>query len=247
MNGNNNDPMRTAAARVQASKAIYRIMRAAVASGGYGAAAAAVRETLPVLFKLLIGVFLAAGVFSVVILTALPNIFFGFRSSHTDAVIRMTDQAAAIGGAYMSLEDFESAYIDSVVENIAEAYEEIGVTIDHIIVNNAMGEDDLLWLIAIHSVAYQQELDAMSTEYIHEFCKASIFCAPRLHIWGEDEEQAVTTLTVKVERLDPEEWMDLLGFDDDAKLWADKLFEIMKESNAINDYASYYDAGVEEG
>ena len=130
MNGNNNDPMRTAAARVQASKAIYRIMRAAVASGGYGAAAAAVRETLPVLFKLLIGVFLAAGVFSVVILTALPNIFFGFRSSHTDAVIRMTDQAAAIGGAYMSLEDFESAYIDSVVENIAEAYEEIGVDLD---------------------------------------------------------------------------------------------------------------------
>ena len=57
----------------------------------------------------------------------------------------------------------------------------------------------------------------------------------------------MTTLTVKVERLDPEEWMDRLGFDDDAKLWADKLFEIMKESNAINDYASYYDAGVEEG
>lgn len=247
MNGNSNDPMRTAAARVQASKAIYRIIRAAAASGGYGAAVAAVKETLPVLIKLLIGVFLAAGVFSVVILTALPNIFFGFRSSHTDAVIRMTKQAAAIGGAYMSLEDFESAYIDSVVESIVEAYEEIGVTIDHVIVDNAMGENDLLWLIAIHSVAHQQELDAMSTEYVHEFCKASIFCVPRLHVWGEGEEQTVTTLTVKVERLDPEEWMDQLGFDENARLWADKLFEIMKESNAINDYASYYDAAVEEG
>ena len=36
--------------------------------------------------------------------------------------------------------------------------------------------------------------------------------------------------------------MDQLGFDEDAKLWAGALFETLEESDAINKYASYYNA-----
>ena len=60
----------------------------------------------------------AAIVIPMVIFTALPNIFFGYSSSDTDTVIRMTEQAMTIGGVYMSLEDFEAAQIDSVVTGI---------------------------------------------------------------------------------------------------------------------------------
>ena len=50
-----------------------------------------------------------------VIFTALPNIFFGYSSSDTDAIAQMTGQAMTIGGVYMSLEDFEAAQILSLI------------------------------------------------------------------------------------------------------------------------------------
>ncbi len=36
--------------------------------------------------------------------------------------------------------------------------------------------------------------------------------------------------------------MEQLGFDDDAKLWAGALFETLEESDAIDEYSSYYDS-----
>ena len=52
----------------------------------------------------------------------------------------------------------------------------------------------------------------------------------------------MTTLEITVKRLDPDDLMDQLGFDEDAKLWAGALFETLEESDAINKYASYYNA-----
>ena len=240
-NSNSRSGAQTAANLARAAKAAYRIAQAAAVSGAYGAAVAAAKEALPFLIKIAIGILIAAIVIPMVIFTALPNIFFGYNSSDTDTVIRMTEQAMTIGGAYMSLEDFEKTYIDSVVTAIAAEYEEDGTTIDRIIVNNSMKEEDLLWLIAINSAAYQQDLDAMSASHIREFCKSRISYVPTLGIAGGDD-NAVTTLKVEVKRLDPEELMEQLGFDEDAKLWAGALFETLEESDAINKYAAYYDA-----
>ena len=36
-----------------------------------------------------------------------------------------------------------------------------------------MKEDDLLWIIAINSAAYEQDLDAMSAELIQNFCQST--------------------------------------------------------------------------
>lgn len=228
-----------AADLARAAKAAYRIAQAAAVSGAYGAAVAAAKEALPLLIKIAVGILVAAIVIPMVIFTALPNIFFGYNSSDTDTVRRMTEQAMTIGGAYMSLEDFEKTQIDSVVTAIAAEYEEDGTVIDRIIVDNSMKEEDLLWLIAINSAAHQQNLDAMSASNIREFCKSRISYLPSLGIGGDG---TVSTLKITVKRLDPEELMDQLGFDEDAKLWAGALFETLEESDAINEYSSYYDA-----
>lgn len=47
-------------------------------------------------------------------------------------MIHMTEQAMRIGGAYMSLDDFERTQIDSIVTGIAAEYEADGTAIDHI-------------------------------------------------------------------------------------------------------------------
>ena len=111
-NNNSRSGAQKAVDLARAAKAAYRIAQAAAVSGVYGAAVAAAKEALPFLIKIAIGIVVAAIVIPMVIFTALPNIFFGYNSSDTDTVIRMTEQAMTIGGTYMSLEDFEKTYID---------------------------------------------------------------------------------------------------------------------------------------
>ena len=178
---------------------------------------------------------------SMVIFTALPNIFFGYRSSDTDAIAQMTGQAMTIGGVYMSLDDFEAAQIDSVVTGIVAEYEESGTNIDRIEVSGSMTEKDLLWIIAINSAAYQQDLNAMSADLVRNFCKSSLSYFPSLGLAEDGGDGVVTTLTVKVKHLDPDELMDELGFDKDAKQWAGALYETLEQSDAINKYRTYYE------
>lgn len=128
---NSRSSLQTAADLGRAAKAAYRIAQAAAVSGVHGAAAAAVKETVPALVKFLLAVLFIMIVIPMVVFTALPNIFFGYDSSNTASVIHMTEQAMRIGGAYMSLDDFERTQIDSIVTGIAAEYEADGTAIDH--------------------------------------------------------------------------------------------------------------------
>ena len=224
-----------------AARAARRILQAAAAGGLHGAAAVAVKETAPFLVKRLLAVLVALIVLPMVIFTALPNIFFGYRSSDTDAIAQMTGQAMTIGGVYMSLDDFEAAQIDSVVTGIVAEYEESGTNIDRIEVSSSMTEKDLLWIIAINSAAYRQDLNAMSADLVRDFCRSSLSYSPSLGLAEDGSDGVVTTLTVKVKHLDPDELMDELGFDKDAEQWAGALYETLEQSDAINKYRAYYE------
>lgn len=231
--------MQTAVDLARMAKAAVRIARAAATAGLHGAAVAAAKEALPFLVKVVIAVLIVLIAVPMVVFTALPNIFFGYESSDTDSVAYMTQQAMTIGGAYMSLEEFEHTQVDSVVTSIVNEYESQGKKIDRIKVVDHFDEDDLIWLIAINSASHQQDLNAMSAVEIRNFCVSRLTYSPSLVIIGEGD-ASETTLTITVEKLDPEKLMEDLGFDAEAQTWAGALYETLKESDAIQKYGPYF-------
>lgn len=232
-NPNSRSGVQTAVDLARLAKAIYNIVRAAIAAGLHGAAVAAAKEALPFLVKVAAWVLFFFVFFPILVFVSLPNIFFGFNTADADSVIQMTDQAFAIGGAYMSLDEFERTQVDAIVTSMAAEYEEQGTEIDRIEVENHMDEEDLLWLIAINSVAHDQDLNTMSAESVREFCSAQLSTSSSLSTVDSGEDGTVTTLRVTVEGIDPERLMNDLGFDEDAKTWAGALYETIFESDAI--------------
>jgi hypothetical protein len=237
---NDRSGLQTAATLAKFAKAVAQIAKAAAEGGIYGAAIAAVKESLPILIKVVIAILVVVLVVPMVVFMALPNIFFGYDTSSTDSVKQMTQQALTIGGTYMSLEDFEATQVDSIVTSIASEYENNGTHIDQIEVQSSLDQEDLLWFIAINSVAHQQDLDTMSAEEIRSSSVSRLSFTPTLGTLLGENNSTETTLTVEVKKLDPEELMEQLGFDEEAKTWAGALYETLSKSDAIGQYSSYY-------
>ena len=144
----------------------------------------------------------------------------------------MTSKAAIIGGTYFNLEQFEDTEIDSVVTRLASDYTERGKEIEQIVVNNNFTDDDLLWFIAITSVANNQDLNTMSTGGVQQMSAARLQYDARLR--GK-------VLTVTISKIEPEIWMTQLGFSDEARVWATSLYETLSESGALERYADLYE------
>ena len=99
-----NDQNHRSAAEVMANaarvvKAAVNIVRAAIAGGLHGAAAAAAKELLPTIIKFAVGVLIAIIVIPIFVISAMPNMFFGYETSEKDSQITMREQALSIGGA----------------------------------------------------------------------------------------------------------------------------------------------------
>ena len=191
-------------------------------------------DVLSDMWKVGLAIALVLAAIPMLLLTAVPNLFFGFSSSATESVSRMTELAMTVGGTYMTLEDFENNEIDAVVTRIAGEYEESGISIDRIEVVSDFDENDLLWFIAINSAAHAQNLEGMTTESIHQLCASRLSYQPSL-LSGES-----VTLRITISKPDPEGWMERLGFDEDAKTWAGALYETLSESGGLEKYASFY-------
>lgn len=199
------------------------------------------RAEVPFLIKAAAVTVTALLLIPLLIFTALPNMFFGYGSSETEGVARMTEQAMTIGGIYTSLEDFDGTQVDSIVTSIAAEYEQDGTAIDRIEVTSDFEEEDLLWLIAINSVAHQQDLAAMSGEDVRSFCTAHLVLTPSLDILTGEGDAVTTILKIKVQKPDPDQLMNRLGFDEQARTWAGAMFEVLRDSDALTKYAPYFE------
>lgn len=199
------------------------------------------RAEVPFLIKAAAVTVTALLLIPLLIFTALPNMFFGYGSSETESVTHMTEQAMTIGGIYTSLEDFDGTQVDSIVTSIAAEYEQDGTAIDRIEVTSDFEEEDLLWLIAINSVAHQQDLDAMSGEDVRSFCTAHLVLTPSLDILTGEGDAVTTILKIKVQKPDLDQLMNRLGFDEQARTWAGAMFEVLRDSDALTKYAPYFE------
>ena len=129
----------------------------------------------------------------------------------------------------------------SVVTGIVAEYEKNGTAIDRIEVSSSMTAKDLLWIIAINSAAYRQDLNAMSADLVRDFCKSSLSYFPSIGFAEGSGDGVVTTLRVEVKHLDPEDLMEGLDFDEDTRQWAGALYETLEQSGAINKYRTYFE------
>ena len=230
--------LQTALDLANKTRAAIRIARAAMVAGFKGAALAAAKEALPFLAKLAIGLVIAAVVLPMFVFTAMPNMFFGYENSLDDEQITMRTKALTVGGAYMSLETFEQTYRDSVVTSIIGEYQNNGVEIDNIDITSKFDEEDLCWFIAINSVANKQDLSAMRPEDIQAMCISSL----QYNTNVSTSLLAEKTLKIQFKSLDPEQLMEDLEFDEDAKTWAGAIYEVLYKSNALTEYADYFEA-----
>ena len=238
-NKNSRSGIQTAVDLARLAKALARIAKAAAAAGLKGAAVAAVKESLPFLIKLAVALLIVILLIPMLIFTAIPNFFFGYDNSGTAPVISMTQQAMYIGGAYMSLEDFERTQVDALVTSVVSEYENDGKTIDRIEVESDFDEDDLVWFIAINSVNYRQDLMQMDADKIQDF-SATCLTYSADYITADESGSGQSVLRIKVKKLNPTDMMDRLGFDDDARTWACALYETLEESGALEQYEDYY-------
>ena len=70
------------------------------------------RKGIPLLVKAVAVIVISLPLVPLVIFTALPNMFFGYGSSETEAITHMTEQAMTIGGVYTSLRSLEESYMN---------------------------------------------------------------------------------------------------------------------------------------
>ena len=138
-------------------KAAARIVRAALVGGLHGAAIAAAKEALPTVVKFAVGFVIVVVVIPMFVISAMPNMFFGYETSEKDPQITMREQALSIGGAYLSLEDFEKTQQDAIITGEVAAYENQGVTIDEIRVSSKFDEDAKTWAGALFETIYESD------------------------------------------------------------------------------------------
>ncbi|MCI8399235.1 MAG: hypothetical protein HFF90_07530 [Oscillibacter sp.] len=148
-------------------------------------------------------------------------------------------ETMVLGSVCVSLEDFNRTYIDSIVTGIVNEYENAGTAIDHVEVANDLEEDDFLWLTAISSTADRQNLNDGD---LHSLCETYLPITHSLVSEAREGGAVTTTLRIEIGRPDPEDIMDALGFDEEAKTWAGALFEVLRDSDTLKKYAAYLDA-----
>lgn len=229
--------LQTMASAAQKVRAAVRIARAAAVGGFSGAALETARQALPILVKLAVGAMIAVVLIPMFMISAMPNMFFGYETSTEDAQVLMREQALTIGGTYFSLEEFEKTQQDIIITSVAAEYENKGIVIDEISVTNKFDEEDLCWYIAIYSVVRKQNLPDMKPEEVQALLIDNLEYTEKL-----DTSDGSTVLCITFQPLDEDSLMDDLEFDKDARTWAGTLYETIYESNALETYKDKFSA-----
>ena len=83
------------------------------------------------------------------------------------------------------------------------------------------------------------DLEVMTTEAVLSLATSRLRYEPTLNIF-EFGGLLKWTLVIQIDHLDPEAFVDQLSFEEDARTWAGALYEVLTESDALEEYAEYY-------
>ncbi|MFR9537839.1 MAG: hypothetical protein SNJ11_04805 [Rikenellaceae bacterium] len=227
-----------AAKLAQLAASLVRIIRAAIAAGLHGAAVATAKEALPFLVKVVAWALFIAILIPMLIISAIPNIFFGFLTDVSSPVVDMAEKAIEIGTAYMGVDVWITEQIDDVVTDLVGDYDDEGIEIDLIEIENLIDDEDMCWLIAINSVAFQQDLTQMTTLEVLDYVGTFITHSPTLVqiVVGETVQ---FVLRIEIDSVNPDKLMETFSFDDEQIEWAETLYYTMSESDALTEYDAY--------
>ena len=220
-----------AASAAWAGKALVNIVKGASAGGLAGAATAAAREFAPELIKVLLCITITLLIIPMLLIAAIPNMFFGYDSISSPSMAEFNSRAKEIGSLYYTLSSSDKTDTDAIVTQIANAYEENGDEVKRIVVKNEPEGDDLLWFIAIYSVANEQDLRRMDSEEARKMYADRLMYSASLD---------GTTLEITFSKVNPEKWMRQLEFDEESKKWARALHETLSESHALDQFRDQF-------
>ena len=203
------------------AKRLAAIARAAAVAGAKGAAVQAA--------KAIFALFILSLVIPLLIISAIPNIYFGFDSSSSEDILALNRQAQVVTQYYREFLDLSEDEVDKIVAELSAGYDDVQV--------EKSGErQNQYWLTAICSVAYQQDLFSMDRESMRErFFKRFFFhTSEEEYSEGEgDTAKKLKRLHIKIGALEPEKLMEELGFTEEQKLWAQTIYATIADDQTI--------------
>lgn len=218
------------------ARAAAHIAAALAAGGTKGAAMAAAQEAAPYLVKIAAGILVLALLIPMLIFTALPNIFFGFESATTPDIVNFTASARDLETVYQNLDQKNQNAINTLVASILPSFWTDGAAdYDDYTVEKSLDNLNHYWLIAIGSVRYKQDLNAMKESMIEQllFDRLTYTASVTNRI-----------LNISVKDLTPDSCMDKLGFTQEEKNWAALLYSVLAEEQKLapddTDGTGYY-------
>ncbi len=207
------------------AKRLAAIARAAAVAGAKGAAVQTAKEYAPMLAKAVFALFILSLVIPLLIISAIPNIYFGFDSSSSEDILALNRQAQAVTQYYREFLDLGEDEVDKIVAELSAGYDDVQV-------KKSEERQNQYWLTAICSVAYQQDLFSMDRESMRERFFKRFFFHTSEEEYG-DTAQKLKRLHIKIGALESEKLMEELGFTEEQKLWARTIYETIADDQTI--------------
>ena len=109
------------------AKRLAVIARVAAVAGAKGAAVQAAKEYAPMLAKAVFALFVLSLVIPLLIISAIPNIYFSFDSSSSADIVALNRQAQAVTQYYREFLDLSEDEVDKIVAELSAGYDDVQV------------------------------------------------------------------------------------------------------------------------
>ncbi len=220
----------------QHAKALNSIAKAFIQGGWQAAAVQSVKHYWPQILAIVLIILLLP----VIVFCCLPAMLFGFGSStDTDTeVASLNMQAETVSAYYERYDEYCAARVEEIESSVKsgsagsgeehQAEESASVYYKTTISGSAMEKN---WFIALHSVSAGNDLNAMSEDSVLDMVEKCIVYTieePSENTEGNNDD----TKILNIQYLTPQEYMDVYGYSDFDKNWAQLMYQTLQEESA---------------